>query len=67
MASASLAAKGGATSVPGGGFVGKVSVKQVYEIAKIKMGDEDLKVLGLERVTRSVVGSARSMGLEVVP
>ena len=67
QAPASVAAKGGATSVPGGGFVGKVSVKQVYEIAKIKMGDEDLKVLGLERVARSVVGSARSMGLEVVP
>ncbi|KAH8083002.1 60s ribosomal protein l19, mitochondrial precursor [Filobasidium floriforme] len=67
QAPASVAAKGGATSVPGGGFVGKVSVKQVYEIAKIKMEDEDLKVLGLERVARSVVGSARSMGLEVVP
>jgi large subunit ribosomal protein L11 len=67
QAPVSVAAKGGATSVPGGGFVGKVSVKQVYEIAKIKMGDEDLKVLGLERVARSVVGSARSMGLEVVP
>jgi len=67
LAPASLAAKGGATSVPGGGFVGKISVKQVYEIAKVKMGDEELKVLGLERVARSVVGSARSMGLEVVP
>lgn len=47
--------------------MGKISVKQVYEIAKVKMEDEQLKVLGLERVARSVVGSARSMGLEVVP
>jgi large subunit ribosomal protein L11 len=49
------------------GFVGKVSVKQIYEIAKIKMADAELKVLGEERVARSVVGSARSLGLEVVP
>jgi large subunit ribosomal protein L11 len=57
----------GAAATPGGGFVGKISVKQIYEIAKVKMGDEDLKVMGLERVARGVVGSARSMGLEVVP
>lgn len=55
----------GATA--GAGFVGKVSVKQIYEIAKIKMADAELKVLGEERVARSVVGSARSMGLEIVP
>lgn len=48
------------------GFVGKVSVKHIYEIAKIKCLDEDLKVLGLEKVARSVVGSAKSLGLEVV-
>ncbi|KAI5454258.1 mitochondrial 54S ribosomal protein YmL19 [Naganishia albida] len=49
------------------GFSGKVSVKQIYEIAKIKMADAELKVLGEERVARSVVGSARSLGLEIVP
>lgn len=46
--------------------MGKVSVKHIYEIARIKMEDADLKVLGLERVARTVVGSARSLGLEVV-
>lgn len=51
---------------PNAGFVGKISVKQVYEIAKIKMIDEDLRALGLERVARSVVGSARTMGLQIV-
>ncbi|KAJ9124855.1 hypothetical protein QFC24_002784 [Naganishia onofrii] len=58
------AGKGGAA---GTGFVGKISVKQIYEIAKIKMADEELKVLGEERVSRSIVGSARSLGLEIVP
>lgn len=61
--------KGSATAPPRGvksGHVGKISVKQVYEIAKIKMMDEDLKVLGLEKIARTVVGSAKSLGLEVV-
>lgn len=61
--------KGSATAPPSrakSGHIGKVSVKQIYEIAKVKMMDEDLKVLGLEKVARTVVGSARSLGLEIV-
>lgn len=46
---------------------GQVSLKHVYEIAKIKCMDEDLEAVGLERVARGVVGTARSLGLEVVP
>ncbi|WVF73136.1 ribosomal protein L11 [Kwoniella sp. CBS 6097] len=47
--------------------VGKVSLKHVYEIAKIKCRDDDLGALGEERVARGVLGTARSLGLEVVP
>ncbi|KAL1413722.1 mitochondrial 54S ribosomal protein YmL19 [Vanrija albida] len=47
--------------------VGTVSLKHVYEIAKVKCHDDVLKDLGLERVARSVIGSARSLGIEVVP
>jgi large subunit ribosomal protein L11 len=47
--------------------IGKVSLKHIYEIAKVKCRDEDLGNLGLERVAKSVVGSAKSLGLEVVP
>lgn len=63
--SSRIAKAGGGASTAG--FAGKVSVKQIYEIAKIKMADAELKVLGEERVARSVVGSARSLGLEIVP
>ncbi|GHJ84785.1 hypothetical protein NliqN6_1187 [Naganishia liquefaciens] len=64
LSSRTAKASGGSTPA---GFAGKVSVKQIYEIAKIKMADAELKVLGEERVARSVVGSARSLGLEIVP
>jgi large subunit ribosomal protein L11 len=67
QAAPSLSTRISKTAGASAGFAGKVSVKQIYEIAKIKMADAELKVLGEERVTRSVVGSARSMGLEVVP
>ena len=41
---------------------------QVYEIAKAKQaGDAHLQHLPLESLCRSVVGSALSIGLEVVP
>jgi large subunit ribosomal protein L11 len=46
------------------GFVGKVSAKQVREIAEKKMAD--LNADTVEAAMRMVEGSARSMGLEVV-
>ncbi|ODO11548.1 ribosomal protein L11 [Cryptococcus amylolentus CBS 6273] len=46
--------------------VGTVSVKHIYEIAKIKCMDEDLKTVGLEKVARGIVGTAKSLGLQVV-
>ena len=44
--------------------VGKVTMKQVREIAETKM--PDLNTTDIEAATRSVAGTARSMGLEVV-
>jgi large subunit ribosomal protein L11 len=49
---------------PGKGFVGKVTMKQVREIAEKKM--KDLNAKDLEGAARMIAGSARSMGLEVV-
>lgn len=55
------------SGAPGSDKVGTVSLKHVYEIAKIKCNDEALKALGEERVARGVIGSARSLGIDVVP
>ncbi len=55
-------AKGSQT--PGRGTVGKVTMSQIHEIAKEKM--KDLNAHDLEAAAKMLVGSARSMGLEVV-
>jgi len=47
-------------------IVGEVHVKQIYEIAKVKQQDEHMKSLSLESISRSIVGSCRTMGLRVV-
>lgn len=43
--------------------VGKVSKKQIQEIAELKM--PDLNTTDVEAAMRSIAGTARSMGLEV--
>jgi len=55
-------AKGSGT--PNKDKVGKVTEKQVQEIAKQKM--PDLNAASLEAAVKSVKGTARSMGIEVV-
>jgi len=47
-------------------IVGEVHVKHIYEIAKVKQTDEHLKSLSLEAISRSIVGSCRTMGLKVI-
>jgi large subunit ribosomal protein L11 len=47
--------------------LGTISLKHVYEIAKIKRRDDHMQGLSLESIARGVVGSARSMGIEVIP
>ncbi len=44
--------------------VGKVSMDQVREIAKLKM--PDLTAKDLDAAVRSIMGTARSMGIDVV-
>ncbi len=54
--------KGG--SAPGKEVVGKVTMTQVREIAEAKM--VDLNANDIDAAAKIIVGSARSMGLEVV-
>lgn len=51
----------------GVGVVGQVSLKHVYEIAKIKHSEPRLGGLTLRSVVKSVVAQAGSMGVVVVP
>jgi len=54
----------GATATGKGVVVGRVTMAQVRDIAQKKM--EDLNANDVEAACRMVVGSARSMGIEVV-
>ena len=45
---------------------GRVSLKHVWEIARIKCQDEHLAMVGEEAVARQIVGTAKSLGIEVV-
>jgi large subunit ribosomal protein L11 len=54
----------GAAVVGRGNIVGRVTMAQVREIAEKKM--EDLNANDLDAACRMVIGSARSMGIEVV-
>jgi large subunit ribosomal protein L11 len=51
------------SSVPNRDKVGKLTVKQVEEIAKIKMAD--LNSDDLEKAKKIIAGSARSMGVTI--
>ena len=55
------------TGRPGHETLGTVSLKHVYEIAKIKATDEHLKHLRLEAIASTIIGSARTLGVQVVP
>ncbi|MFQ3595326.1 MAG: 50S ribosomal protein L11 [Sphingomonadaceae bacterium] len=52
------------SKTPGRGTVGKVTRAQLREIAEAKM--KDLNANDVEMAMRTIEGSARSMGLEVV-
>jgi large subunit ribosomal protein L11 len=52
------------SGVPNKDKVGKVTEKQILEIAKQKM--PDLNAASLEAAVKSVKGTARSMGLDVI-
>ena len=51
------------SGAPNTNKVGKITRKQIEEIAKVKM--PDLNAASVEAAMRSIAGSARSMGVEV--
>ncbi|KAK8011258.1 ribosomal protein L11- N-terminal domain-containing protein [Apiospora arundinis] len=53
-------------SQPGHEVVGSLTLKHVYEIAKIKQSELRLSGLSLEGLCRSIIYQAKSIGLEVV-
>lgn len=54
-----------ASAEPNRNRVGRVTREQVREIAQIKM--QDLNCYDLEAAIKTIEGTARSMGLEVIP
>ncbi|KAI0206472.1 mitochondrial 54S ribosomal protein YmL19 [Astrocystis sublimbata] len=54
-------------SRPGHETVGSISLKHVYEIAKIKQSELRLSGLSLEGLCKSVIYQAKSIGIAVVP
>mmetsp|Transcript_7 Transcript_7/g.11 ORF Transcript_7/g.11 Transcript_7/m.11 type:complete len:132 (-) Transcript_7:296-691(-) len=51
---------------PGTQTVATVSVKAVYEIAKLKQTDPNLQAVPLKSICKSIIASAKSMGVKVV-
>jgi len=49
------------------GTVGQVSLKHVWEIAKIKSSETRLSGVPLEGMVKSVIAQAASIGIVVVP
>ena len=45
--------------------IGSVTLKHIYEIAKIKKQDEHLKHIDLASLARSVLGTCRNIGIRV--
>lgn len=52
---------------PGKETIGEVSLKHVYDIAKIKQSETRLAGLSLEGLCKSVIAQAKSIGVAVVP
>ncbi|KAI9376343.1 ribosomal protein L11, N-terminal domain-containing protein [Aspergillus egyptiacus] len=52
---------------PGHETIGEVSLKHVYEIAKIKQSEPRLSGLSLEGLCKSVIAQAKSIGVKIVP
>ena len=55
---------GSGSKEPGRSVAGKITMAQVRDIAKLKM--KDMNTNDLEAAAKTIAGSAKSMGLEVV-
>jgi large subunit ribosomal protein L11 len=56
----------GTAGAKGSKPVGQISLKHIYEIAKIKSQDEKLQGVPLYGICGSLISSAKGMGIEVV-
>ena len=54
-------------SNPGREKVGTITLKHVYEIAKIKQSELRLSGISREGMCKSIIWQARSLGVEVIP
>ena len=52
---------------PGHDVAGEVSMKHIYEIAKIKQSELRLAGMSLEGLCKTVMAQARSIGIKVNP
>lgn len=59
-------AERGAMSPKTGEIAGKLSLKHVYEIAKVKSKDEWYDCVPLQKICQEIIDEARYMGFEVV-
>ena len=50
----------------GEGVVGRITLRHVYEIAKVKAADPTLKNVEMREICMKVIGCARTIGVEVV-
>ncbi|KAL4237942.1 54S ribosomal protein L11 [Mactra antiquata] len=50
-----------------GEVAGILSLKHIYEIAKIKSKDQRFLGMSMENICKSVIGTAHSLGIKVVP
>ena len=55
------------SSVPNRDKVGKLTMEQVRKIAQEKMNANDVNAFELDQAVRQVMGTCRSMGVEVIP
>jgi large subunit ribosomal protein L11 len=51
---------------PGRHIVGQLTLRHVYEIAQVKQQDPSLQHLPLQKICACIIGSARSMGIQIV-
>ncbi|GAA0169514.1 ribosomal protein [Lithospermum erythrorhizon] len=54
------------SSRPGHVEDASVTLKHIYEIAKVKQSDPFCQYMSLESICKSVIGTAKSMGIKVV-
>ncbi|XP_071728039.1 large ribosomal subunit protein uL11m-like [Rutidosis leptorrhynchoides] len=55
-----------ASGKPGHVVATSLTLKHVYEIAKVKQSDPYCQYMSLEAISRSIIGTANSMGIKIV-